>query len=78
MRDLDSSFINVPGYSYTNSSVVYGSLDARFVEFLMERCAPYFSTADLKGIRKFCEFHMGSDGVMGVSIKHDFGIEKSV
>jgi len=78
VRDLDSSLINVPGYSYTNNSVVYGSLDARFIEFLMERCEPYFSTAELKGIKKFCEFHMGSDGVMGLLIKHAFGIEKSV
>jgi hypothetical protein len=78
VRDLDASRIEVHGYSRTGSSVVYGSLDARIVETLMERCASYFSIAELKGIRRFCEYHMASDGVMGLLVRHDYGIEDSV
>ena len=77
VKDLDVSSIEVQGYSRTGSSLLFGLLDNRIVDNIMEMCATYFSPAELKGIRRFCEHHMTSDGVMGLMIRHEFGIEKS-
>ncbi len=77
-RDLDLSRIEDHGYSPIGCSLLFGSLDNRIVDTLMERCAPYFSPAELKGIKRFCEHHMTNDGVMELMVRHEYGIEKSV
>ncbi len=77
-RDLDLIRIEDHEYSPTGSSLLFGALDNRTVDTLVERCASYFSPAELKGIRRFCEHHMTSDGVMGLMVRHEYGIERSV
>lgn len=78
LRDLNPDEIKVCGHSYADSSVVYGLLDAPVIETLMDKCAPHFPLAELEGIRRFCETHMGRDGVMALLIRRHYRIQESI
>lgn len=77
VQELNPRDMEICGYDYGDSSISYGLLDRHTVETVMDRCLPYFTPAELEGLKRFIETHREADDVMALIIKHQYQIEES-
>jgi hypothetical protein len=75
VKDLDANDIRSCSYDYSEGSVVYGLLEPRVVETLLQRCEPRFSHDELLGIRRFIESNRKGGGVMALVIEQHYQVE---